>query len=88
MYTRVTPINFFAFASVLQNNAVDRIIDNHIFSECQEFNSDLKVAHPVDEKIDFHLNPIKYFSTQKIGHLFLLGFATRGVRGLQLRSNF
>ena len=54
MYTRVLPINFFAFESELKNNVVDRFIDNHIFSECQELTSDLKVARPVDEKIDFN----------------------------------
>ena len=51
MYTRVLPINFFAFGSELKNNVVDRFIDNHIFSECQELTSDLKVAQPVDQKI-------------------------------------
>ena len=58
---RVTPINFFAFASVLRNNVVDRFIDNHIFSECQELTSDLKVDRPVDEKIDFQLKTYKMF---------------------------
>ena len=85
---QVTPINFFAFASVLQNNVVDRFIDNHIFSECQELTSDLKVARPVDGKMDFQLKTYKIFFAPKIWHPILLRVATRSVRGLQLRSNF
>ena len=88
MYTRVTPINFFAFASVLQNNVVDRFLDNHIFSECQELSSFLKVARPVDEKMDFQLKTYKNIFVPKIWHPILLRVATRSVRGLQLRSNF
>ena len=88
MYTRVLPINFFAFGSEWKNNVVDRFIDNHIFSECQELTSDLKVARPVDEKMDFQLKTYKIFFVPKIWHPILLRVATRSVRGLQLRSNF
>ena len=88
MYTRVLPTNFFAFGSELKNNVVDRFIDNHIFSECQELTSDLKVARPVDEKIDSPLKTFKIFFVPKIWHPILLRVATRSVRGLQLRSNF
>ena len=88
IHHRVTPINFFVFESESQNDVVDRFIDNHIFPDCQEKSPDLKVAQPVDQKIDFHPNPIKYFPLKNRASFFLLGFATRGVRGLQLRSNF
>ena len=87
-YIRVTPINFFVFESESQNDVVDRFIDNHIFSECQELTSDLKVARPVDEKMDFQLKTYKIFFVPKIWHPILLRVATRSVRGLQLRSNF
>ena len=87
-HARVTPINFFEFAFVLQNNVVDRSIDNHVFSECQELTSDLKVARPVDGKMDFQLETYKIFFAPKIWHPILLRVATRSVRGLQLRSNF
>ena len=70
MYTRVTPTNFFVFESESQNDVVDRFIDNHIFSECQELSLFLKVAQPVDQKIDFQLKHCKLFFVQKIGHLF------------------
>ena len=72
-YIRVTPINFFVFESESQNDVVDRFIDNHIFSECQELTSDLKVARPVDEKIDFQLKPYKIFLFQQSGTRFYLG---------------
>ena len=88
MYTPFSPINFFAFGSEWKNNVVDRFIDNHIFSYCQELTSDLKVARPVDEKIDFQLKTYKIFFVPKIWHPILLRVATRSVRGLQLRSNF
>ena len=88
IHRRVTPINFFVFESESQNDVVDRFIDNHIFSECQELTSDLKVARPVDEKIDFRLKTYKIFFVQKFWHPILLRVATRSVRGLQLRSNF
>ena len=88
MHRPFSPINFFAFGSELKNNVVDRFIDNHIFSECQELTSDLKVARPVDGKMDFQLKTYKIFFAPRIWHPILLRVATRSVRGLQLRSNF
>ena len=66
MYTRVTPINLFVFESESQNDVVDRFIHNHIYPECQELTSDLKVARPIDEKIDFQLKTYRIFFAQKI----------------------
>ena len=40
------PSNFSAFVSKLQNNMADRLLDNHIFPECQELSSFLKAAQP------------------------------------------
>ena len=73
LHRKSPPINFSVRVAVLQNNVTDRFIDNHIFSECQELTSDLKVARPVDEKIDFQLKTYKIFLFQKSGTRFYLG---------------
>ena len=64
-HTRVTPINFFAFGAEWENNVVDELIDNHIFSECQGKSLDLKVARPVNEKIDPRLKSYKVVFVRK-----------------------
>ena len=66
MHHRVTPINFFVFEPNLQNNVTDLSIDNHIFPECQGKRFDLKVARPVDEKIDFQLKSCKIFLSKNL----------------------
>ena len=66
LHKLLPPINFSAPVAVLQNNVTDRFIDNHIFSECQELTSDLKVAQAVDYKIDFRLKPCISFFLLKI----------------------
>ena len=48
LHRLLPPINFSAAVAVLQNNVTDRFIDNHIFSECQELSSFLKVPQPFD----------------------------------------
>ena len=53
--TPVTPINFFASGSVLQNKVVFWLMDNHIFPKRQELSFDLQVADPFDAKENFPL---------------------------------
>ena len=71
----VPPTNFSAAAAVLQNKVVDRSIDNHIFSQCQEFSSDLKVAPPFGTVKFFEWNLIIFeMGKKKSGHFLGLAF--------------
>ena len=56
----VPPINFSASAAVWRNNVADEFIDNHIFSECQEKSSDLKVAPSFGNLFDFPSKTYKF----------------------------
>ena len=65
------PINFSALVAVLQNNVTDRFIDNHIFSECQELSSFLKVAQPFGTFKIFRVGAMKFPIVSKNGNPFL-----------------
>ena len=65
LHTLLPPINFSAPVAVLQNNVTDRFIDNHIFSECQELSSFLKVAQPFDTFKFFVVKSYNFRNGQK-----------------------